>query len=350
MRNAWRSLRVQLAVLGFLAIYVPVLLLFGVTSATESDQTVTRDGETTTSSTSDGSALPMWTVIALLPVAGGLAWWLAGRAVRPIERVRRVAEDIEASDLSRRIDLASGPVEIRALADSFDAMLERLDQAATEQRRLIEDASHELRTPLTVVTTNAEVLLEHDDPSIELYRAGLERSRSAAARMRETIDVLLVDARGRARTIDRKPADLVAITRSVASDVRVLAESQEVDLDLDGPAVLDCAVDSATVQRALANLVDNAIRFAPPRTSVRVAISAADAYADVTVTDHGPGIPETEQSNVFERFGRADESAPGSGLGLTIARQVALAHGGDVTLRSPGPDGDGCEFRLRLRR
>ena len=350
MRHGCRSLRVQIAVLGFLAIYVPVLLLFGVTSATENDQTVNRDGETTTSSTSDGSPWPTWTVIALLPVAGGLAWWLAGRAVRPIEHVRRVAEEIEGSDLSRRIDLTSGPTEIRSLADSFDAMLERLEHAAHAQKRLIEDASHELRTPLAVLTTNADVLLEHEAPTIELYREGVQRSRSAAARMRTTIDALLVDARGRARSIDRQPADVMATARAATVDARVLAESKDIALHLSGPAETECAVDAPTVQRALANLIDNAIRYAPPHTSVQIDVSVVEAYVDLTVTDHGPGIPVTEQSNVFDRFHRADANAPGTGLGLAIARQVALAHGGDLTLRSPGPDGDGSVFRLRLTR
>lgn len=349
MKQVWQSLRVQLAVLGFLAIYVPVLLLFGVTSATENETETVRNGETTSSSTSDGPPWPAWTVIALCPVAAGLAWWLSGRAVRPIERVRSVAEEIEASDLSRRIDLDHGPTEIRSLAASFDAMLDRLEYAARTQSMLIEDASHELRTPLAVLATNAEVLLTHSEPTVELYRAGLERSRSAAARLRTTIDELLVDARGRARTIDRRPVDLMRIAATVVDDARVLAESEDVRLVASGPPTVECAVDEPTVRRALSNLVDNAIRYAPPRTSVEVEVSLTDAYAEVTVTDHGPGVPIAEQTGVFERYGRADTGANGTGLGLAIAKQVALAHGGDLSLRSPGPSGDGCVFRLRLR-
>ena len=100
--------------------------------------------------------------------------------MRPIDRVRRVAEDIEGSDLSRRIGLDHGPTEVVALAASFDAMLDRLEHAAETQRQLIEEASHELRTPLSVLMTNADVTLAHPDPTIEIYRQGLERSRSAA--------------------------------------------------------------------------------------------------------------------------------------------------------------------------
>lgn len=349
MRYRWQSLRVQLAGLGFLAIYVPVLLLFGVTSATENDTEVTQNGETVTSSTSDGPPWPTWTVVALCPVAAGLAWWLAGRAVRPIERVRRVAEDIEASDLSRRIDLSHGPAEIRLLAESFDAMLERLEHAARTQNMLIEDASHELRTPLAVLATNADVLLSHSEPTVELYRTGLERSQSAAARLRTTIDELLIDARGRARTIDRLPADLMSIANTVADDARVLAESEEVRLIVTGPPSAECAIDEPTVRRALSNLIDNAIRYAPGDTSVEVDVSTTDGHAEVTVADHGPGIPADEQTRVFERYGHGKADTHGTGLGLPIARQVAVAHGGDLTVDSPGPAGDGCVFRLRLR-
>ena len=164
-RPFWRSLRGQLALLGFLAIYVPVLLLLGVVIATEDESTVTIDGAQVVAATStDRSPWTTWTVVGLAPVAGGLAWWLAGRAVRPLDRVRAVAEDIEATDLTRRIDLHRGPVEIVALAASFDAMLDRLDRAAQAQRQLIEQTSHELRTPLSILTTNADVLLARAEP------------------------------------------------------------------------------------------------------------------------------------------------------------------------------------------
>src|SRR5919108_176385 len=178
---AWRSLRVRLAVLGFLAIYMPVLLLFGVTLATDEHETVeTRDGVVTTDTATDRSAWPGWTVVALAPAAGALAWWWGGRAVRPIERVRAVAEDIEASDLGRRIGLDRGPTELVSLAASFDAMLDRLERSAHTQRQLIEETSHELRTPLSVLTTNADVLLADPNPTIDGYRRGLERAKAAA--------------------------------------------------------------------------------------------------------------------------------------------------------------------------
>jgi signal transduction histidine kinase len=350
--RGWRSLRVQLAVAGFFAIYVPVLVLLGVTVVTETDVEVRDDASTTATvddtSTSRSPWAP-WTAVALGPAAAGLAWWWAGRAVRPIDRVRLVAEDIEGADLSRRIGLDRGPTEVVALAASFDAMLDRLERAAGTQRELIEETSHELRTPLSVLATNAEVLLAHPAPTLAVYREGLERSRSAAARLQATIDGLLVDARGRARTIDRRPADLMAVVHSVVDDARVVASPRGVALSVSGPSSVVCPIDEPTVRRAVANLVDNAVGHASAGTAVAVDVAVTAAEAVVVVTDHGPGIAEADQDRVFERFWRGRSGTPGTGLGLPIARQVALAHGGSLTVTSPGPAGDGCAFELRLR-
>ncbi|WP_327003544.1 HAMP domain-containing histidine kinase [Dactylosporangium sp. NBC_01737] len=351
MRTALASLRVRLALLGFVAIYAPVLLVFGVGVATEVETRMGADAAPTVDRTSRQSPF-MWTVLALGPVTAGLAWWWAGRAVRPIDRVRTAAEDIEATDLSRRIGLRRGPTELVALAASFDAMLARLDAAAETQRRLIEEASHELRIPLAVLMSNAEVLLAHPRPTLEVYRTGLERTRTAAVRLQTTIDELLVDARGRARRMTRAPADVAALVRDVVADAAVLAETKGIRLTAPaGPSpAARCPVDEPTVRRAIANLVDNAIRYAPAGSAVDAAVETADDMVAVVVTDHGSGIPPEQQDRVFQRFWRGRGDTRGTGLGLPIANQVALAHGGELTLRSPGPAGDGCVFRLTLRR
>jgi len=347
-----RSLRVQLAVLGFVAIYAPLLLVLGVDTVAEEEVTATTtlggQDVTVTGGASGGAGWTTWTVIALAPVAVALAWWWAGRAVGPLDRVRRVAEEIESSDLSRRIDLPRGPTEVVALAAGFDAMLDRLERAVTTQAALIEEASHELRTPLAVVLTSADVALSHPDPTLEEHRAALERSRAAALRMRSTVEDLLVEARGRARSLDRQPVDLVALVRTVTAEVAVVAAAAGVEVVVEGPDALPGAVDEASVRRAVANLVDNAVRHGPAGSTVEVAVAAVDGTAVVTVTDHGPGIAPDQQDLVFERFWRGPGTAAGAGLGLPIARQVARAHGGDVSLRSPGLAGDGSTFTLRL--
>ncbi len=349
----WRSLRVQLAGLGFLAIALPVVVLLGVSVATET--TVVIDGQEITEGTStQRSPWVVATAVVLAPVAAGLSWWLAGRAVRPINTIRDVAEEIEATDSARRIGLDRGPTEVVGLAASFDAMLDRLADATQEQQRLIEAASHDLRTPLAAVTTNLEVLERLPAPTVEDYRSGLARTRAAADRLRVTLESLLVDARRRVRTIERRPVDVVALARSVIDEAGLLAAARgvgvQLTVELAGFPSATASVDEITVRRALANIVDNAVRHAPTGSAVEVTVAATKSAVTLTVVDSGPGIPVEEQARVFDRHWSGRTDGGGHGLGLAIAAQVAEAHGGTLTLRSPGPTGDGCAFELRLPR
>lgn len=348
----WRSLRVRLAALGFVASYLPALLLSGVVLATDTE-IIARQAPGSPVVEVTSTSRPDWVLGALLvlaPVAAGLAWVWAGRAVRPLHQLRSVAERIEAEDLSRRTNLDHGPVEVTALAASFDAMLDRLESAAQTQRRLVEETSHELRIPLSILLTNADVLLAHPAPTVEIYRHGLERSRTAADRLRRTIEELLVEARGRARTIDRRPADLMAVVRDLIADAGPLADARQVTLTMTGPPAATCRIDAPAVRRAVANLVDNAIRYAPAGSPVGVQVETTPDEVAVIVTDLGPGIPPDQRERIFQRFWRGPERGPGSGLGLPIASQIAQAHGGTVTVTSPGPSGIGSAFRLTLRR
>ncbi|MBI5088017.1 MAG: HAMP domain-containing protein [Actinobacteria bacterium] len=289
-------------------------------------------------------------MIALAPDAAGLAWWLAGRTVRPIERIRSVAEHIEAHDLGERIGLSSGPTEIVALAASFDAMLERLHRAAGSQLEVIDDISHELRTPIAVLIANADVALARPSPTTTSYRADLERSRRAAERLQSTVERLLRDARDHARTLDRHPADLMETVRTVTGDMRAVAEPAAVTIDLSGPDQLLGTWDTSTLARAITNVLDNAIRHSPAGTTVLVRVADSGGRIDIAVSDHGPGIEPRQLDQVFERSWRADSSGGGAGLGLHIARQIARAHGGDVTVRSPDSAGYSTTFVFSIAR
>jgi signal transduction histidine kinase len=346
-----RSLRARLAVAGFAAIYVAVLVLFAVTYLTEDESVTTVDGvEVVRRSSNHGFGWVELAVILLAPIAAGLAWWWAGRAVRPIERIRVVAEQIEATDLGRRIDLRDGPREIVALAASFDLMLDRLHSAATSQRELIDEISHEMRTPIAVLLANADVRLAAAEPTIELYREGLELSRRTADRMSTTLERLLTDARASARSIDRHPTDLSTVVRTVVDELRVVAAPRDVEIVVHAPDEVFGSWDAAAIARAVTNLVDNAARHAPPASTVTVDLVERDGRVEVDVSDTGPGIPPAQIERVFRRAWRGGEAAAGSGLGLSIARQIAEAHGGSLTVRSPGVDGAATTFTLSIAR
>lgn len=308
MRSALRSLRVRFAIVAFLAIYVPVLALLGVTLVVE-EQVDILVGEGLTSDqvqvTTSPSPVLIPVGLALAPVAAGLAWWLAGRAVRPVE------------------------------------------EAVAVQGRLIEETSHELRTPLAVLTNSAQILLDHPEPSLELFREGIERSGAAAERMTRTIDGLLLDARSRSREITRTRTDLTVLVSSVVDELRSASEAKSVDLELvGGGSSIPVAVDEPALARAVANLVTNAIEHSPVGGTVTVEVVGGDGSAEVVVTDRGPGVAPDDQDRIFERFWT--RRPDGTGLGLAVVRQVAEAHGGTVTLVSPVGDAEGARFALRL--
>lgn len=343
------SFRAQLTLLGFAAIYLPVLVLYGVTFLTEDESVTTVGGVEVTSSSSGRDLGWLELAVALLaPVALALAWWWAGRAVRPIQRIRAVAEHIEATDLSERIALDRGPAELMGLAASFDAMLDRLHGAASHQRSVLDEISHELRTPIAVLVTNADVRLAREQADVVWLRDGLAQSRRTAERMRVILDRLLVDARGVAHTTDRHAGDLMDVVRSVAAEMQLVGESRGVTVTVAGPDHLPGTWDTATVARAVTNLLENAVRHSPDGGAVRVRVDRAGDAVEVAVSDDGPGIPEDQLASVFERSWSRSEGE-GRGLGLAIARQVAEAHGGTLTVRSPDPGQAATTFVLAIR-
>jgi two-component system sensor histidine kinase MprB len=269
-------------------------------------------------------------------IAGGLGLVVATAALRPVENLTSVAEEVAATrDLSRRIDVHSQD-ELGRLASAFNEMLGALDASVKAQRRLVADASHELRTPLASVRTNIEVLATGKE-----LPAG-EREK------------LLADVIGQVEELSALVGDLVEIDRErpeEIEDVRLdeLVENAVARAKVRTPKVLfrtqlqESVVRGAPAQldRAVSNLLDNAAKWS---SSVDVGVTDSE----VTVRDHGPGISEEDLPHVFDRFYRAADARnlPGSGLGLAIVRQVAQTHGGEATAEN-APDG-GAVFRLKL--
>ncbi|MGI8936621.1 MAG: sensor histidine kinase [Iamia sp.] len=271
----------------------------------------------------------------------GVGWLIAGRVLAPIDRINAVARDIQATDLSRRIDLRGPPDELKDLADTFDDMLGRLDDAFSQQQRFIQEASHELRNPLAVIRTNLDVALADPDASTEELRQAAEVVNRSVTRMGVLVDDLLTYAREGAPTRTRARVALDGVVDDTAAEFATTASARGLDLEVETPAagVPEAAVvraDRVAVRQAVANLVANAVRLAPEGTTVRLALGVTGAWAWIAVDDGGPGIPAEDRERVFERFWRGDGArarAEGrSGLGLAIVGEIAQAHGGEVRL------------------
>jgi two-component system sensor histidine kinase MprB len=257
-------------------------------------------------------------------VAAGLGLAVARTALAPVRRLTSTAEHVaETRDLSERID-ATGDDELGRLATSFNTMLEALEDASRAQRQLVADASHELRTPLTSLRTNIEVLARANQMPAE------ERER------------LLDDVVEQIGEMTALIGELIELARTDAVE-RARRNRPQVEFTTDLEETLVHGAP-ATLERAVANLLDNAAKWSPPGGEVEVSVRGGE----VAVRDHGPGIDEEDLPFVFDRFYRSREARglPGSGLGLAIVKQVAEAHGG--TIVAERPDGGGTLMRLRL--
>jgi two-component system, OmpR family, sensor histidine kinase MprB len=283
--------------------------------------------------------------IALAALLGRL---VAGAAVQPVKRLTEATEHVaETMDLSERIE-SVGEDEIGRLARSFNAMLDALgrsmsalDASVHAQRQLVADASHELRTPVTSLRTNIEILQQAENMDRQERRRLLadvvEQIEELTLLMNDLIDL----ARGEERRANAEDTRLDLVVSEVVDRARKRAPDTPFHVELE-PTIV--AGVPARLERAVSNLIDNAVKYSPPGEPVEIQLRSEQ----LTVRDHGPGISIQDLPHVFDRFYRGAEARgrPGSGLGLAIVRQVADQHGGSVAA-DRGPGG-GTVMRLRL--
>jgi heavy metal sensor kinase len=287
--------------------------------------------------------------IALAAAAAG-GWWLARRALGPLDRLTASAEAIGPGALAARVPVPGTRDEVERLARTLNTMLDRLERGAADQRRLVADASHELRSPLAAMRAELDVSLRADtlDPAA---RAVLESAREEVDRMSRTVDDLLtlarVDEHGAGPA--RAPVDLALVAARGAEGLAATARRRGVELTTQAAPAFALG-DAEQLGHVVRNLVDNAIGFSPPGGRVRVASWQRDGAAGVSVEDDGPGVPPGERERIFERFYRLDRARSrhtgGSGLGLAIAAELAAAHAGRIEVESR-PSG-GSRFSLIL--
>lgn len=255
----------------------------------------------------------------------GVGWILAGRALRPVAAMTSVVEDIQASDLSKRINHRGPDDELGRLASTFDAMLDRLDNAFHSQRRFLADTSHDLRTPLAVIRSNIDVVAADPDAGLEDWRdAGVIVQRSAE-RMAAMIDDLLATARLEARVAATVKVDLAQIASEAALDLSPRAEAKTIEVIIN-PLPAEASGIPQSIRRAVANLIDNAFAAAPEGSRIAVASGRVDEWSWVAVADEGPGIDPAVLGN-------------NPGLGLSIVKQVVDAHGGRLAAHPGGHRG-----------
>ena len=263
-----------------------------------------------------------------LLVVGAVAWVSVGRLLRPITLLEKTARDITETDLSRRIPIV-GDDDLARLSETVNAMLDRLERAFADQRRLIDDAGHELRTPLTVMHTSLDLLEPRDSEHVQEVQALLMDEVGMMSRL---VDDLVVLAKAdRPEFVRWEKVSLAKLTTVVFTKAKTLGERDWV-LGAKGQAPL--FGDPQRLTQAWMQLVANAVRFSDPGSRVEIGSEASGEEVRLWVRDEGPGIAPEHHARVWERFHRVDDSAEGSGLGLPIVSAIAAAHGGRVELES----------------
>jgi heavy metal sensor kinase len=295
-----------------------------------------------------GIAYPATLAIASV---GGI--FLAGRALSPIDRITRLARRISAEDLSQRLDVAPAGDEVGRLVRTFNDMIARLDDAFRRQRQFTADSSHELRTPLTAIKGQVEVALSRERSPGD-YRQVLSGVNDEVDRLIRLVGSLLTLARADAGEIPlaREPVSVQQLAAAAVRQVQPFAREKGTELRLEAAHDVTVVADEDLLLQLLLNLLDNALKFTPPGGRVIVGWDARDGAALLRVRDSGIGIAPEDQRRIFDRFYRVDKArsrqAGGAGLGLSIARWIAEAHGGSVHVESRR--GQGAEFTVMIPR
>ncbi|HXK15827.1 MAG TPA: HAMP domain-containing sensor histidine kinase [Gaiellaceae bacterium] len=274
-----------------------------------------------------------------IAAAAALAAFVATAALRPVRRLTAAAETVAATgDLTERVDV-DGNDELGRLAVRFNAMLAALQESVGRQRRLVADASHELRTPLTAARTNVDLLREGKLPEHE-QRHALDEASVELDALTTLVSDLVELARGEERKLRVEDVQLDELVEGVVERAKSRAPQATFVSSL---APTKVRADSVLLERAVSNLLDNAVKYSPAGAPIEVIVR----QGQVIVADHGPGVADEDLPRIFDRFYRAaaSRSKPGAGLGLAIVREAAEAHGGNASVESSAK---GARFTLTL--
>jgi heavy metal sensor kinase len=288
---------------------------------------------------------------AVLLFGGLVGWFMARRALRGVELVTRTALEITDGAMERRVSVGSRGDELDRLAQAFNTMLDRIGTLIAAMRDVTDNLAHDLRTPLARMRASAEHAAARG-ASTEEWATFAGTTTEECDRMLEILNgsLEIAEAQAGAAQLNLEDIELTRLLEEARDLFMTLAEDQGVTLELQRPGGCLIRADRTRIQRIVANLLDNAIKYTPRGGSVAITLTDEEHEVRVDVSDTGGGVPAEELPRIFERFYRGDGSrtGPGSGLGLSLARAFARAHGGDVTAVST--PGKGSVFSLRLKR
>jgi two-component system, OmpR family, sensor kinase len=284
-------------------------------------------------------------LLLLLCVTGG--YWLVGRALEPIGEISAGLAAIQPNMLSSRLKPPPIEDEVAALTAAINALLARLERASIAERRFASDAAHELRTPLAVLRTGLEVSLARER-SIEDSRAALSNALAEVIAMCRIADDLLMLARlDRETDVERASIDLGGIASEIAASVEPVAQERHIAFTTDLEPGTIVSGNAVHLRRVVINLLDNALKFAPEGGAVELDLARNNGLVTLRIADNGPGVPPAELPLIFDRFYRSKTArAEGSGLGLSLCKEVVRMHGGEI--RIANRQSGGCEAIVTL--
>jgi heavy metal sensor kinase len=281
-------------------------------------------------------------VVGLAVTSSVAGYWLAGRALRPVRQIAATARNLSEHDLHRRLALNLPDDELGELADTFNAMLARLEAGFDSLRQFTADAAHELRAPLTLVRAEVELALNRSR-SAASYEGSLRSVLVETERLSRMVDQLLLLARADAGALVAtvREVDVADLLEETVSRWRPLAQQKRVELVADIPESGTLQGDADLLRRMLDNLLDNALRHSPEGGIVTITCSREPENWSIAIQDTGPGVDEAFRPSLFERFTRADlarsRDTGGAGLGLSLCAVIARIHGGRISLDEHGP-------------
>ncbi|MEO5928550.1 MAG: heavy metal sensor histidine kinase [Candidatus Kapaibacterium sp.] len=287
--------------------------------------------------------------VLLLSMVGG--WFLAKTTLHPVDEITRTAQDITASNLSRRLPIPKSNDEIGRLSETLNDMISRLESSFERIRQFTADASHELRTPLTILTGELELALR-TRKSPEDYQDVLSSALQEVLRLSHVVESLLLLSRTDMGQISliKEPTDLIETLEEVADAATILGTQKNIYISFRHSQALFIEADRAKLYQIFLNLVDNAIKYTPEGGMISIAVHPDGEFAEIRVRDTGIGISPEHRKKIFDRFYRVDKARSreigGAGLGLSIVQWIVEIHGGTISVESE--PGQGSTFIVRL--